>query len=76
MSKGTIDASGYNKSCAESGHCNHRKHGYTRKDRPAPRERVKPAAKSEADLKVLAAAHTCWCNAPKKAEPKAGEVVR
>lgn len=53
------------KACRDYG-CRHKKHGYTKKDHPAPRMKVKPARKTDEEIKALAQHHVCWCNTKPK----------
>lgn len=51
----SVREDGFTKPCREYPQCRHYKHGYTRKDRPAPHGlRTKPARKSDEDIKRIA----------------------
>lgn len=54
------------KACRETGKCNHKKHGYTKKDHPEPRLKVKARPKTDDEIKALAQHHVCWCNTKPK----------
>lgn len=55
---------GRTKPCREYERCRHRKHGYTRKDHPAP-DPLRFKVKAKHDYSGLV--HVCWCNVKQKA---------
>lgn len=52
----TSTGQGTHKPCREYAQCRHKKHGYTRKDRPAPRN-TRASLKTDQEIKDIAAAY-------------------